>query len=102
MWTVIPGTDCKDLYLYLVDKYGLNYGTMKNPLPINEEIYLQGFTYTGDGQVKYLCLSTGLPNITTLGWLYLENYKDTYYAIRLRNSNGYELDKVTPVDDFWD
>ena len=86
----------------MVDKYGLNYGNRPKPLPINEEIYLQGFTQTGDGQVKYLYLSEGLPNITTLGWLYLENYKDTYYGIRLANNNYNELDVVTPYDEFWD
>lgn len=102
VWTVTPGTNCKDLYLYLVDKYGLNYGGRNKPLPINEKIYLQGFQLTGDGQVKYLFLDKGLPHTTTLGWLYLENYRDTYYVIRLFNDNYDELEVVATRDEFWD
>lgn len=102
VWTVTPDTDCKDLYIYLVDKYGLNYGRKTKPLPINEEIYLQGFQYVGDGQVKYLYLGKGLENFRQLGFLYLYDYEETLYAVKLVNNKPEEIDKISPIAEMWD
>lgn len=67
-----------------MDKYGLNYGTKRNPLPIEEAIML-GNSYadsTGSGEVKYISTSNAWDSSLSLK-LYLEDHGNTYYCATL-------------------
>lgn len=74
---------------YLMDKYGLNYGTIKNPLPIEETVML-GDSYTnstGSGVVKYISTDDTWNSSVSLK-LYLENHGNTYYCVTLNTTQN--------------
>lgn len=79
---------------YLVEKYGLGYGQKKNPMPIEDEIYL-GSSFSsecGEGPVKYIYIDDTPTSIGIL--LYLANHTSTGMCAALNNvtdSNYYGI-----------
>ena len=72
---------------YLMDKYGLNYGTKRHPLPIEETIIL-GDSFadsTGTGVVKYISTDDTWNSSVSLK-LYLEDHASTYYCATINTA----------------
>lgn len=77
-----------DLIYYLENKYGFDYGSIRSPIAIEEDIWIgESFEeIVGAGQVKYLFIDDSPSNngIT----LYLSNYRETYYCVTLNNNRN--------------
>lgn len=79
--TLEKGQYYPEVAQYLMDKYGLNYGTKRNPLPIEETIIL-GDSFansTGTGIVKYIS-TEGTWNASISLKLYLEDHTSGYWC----------------------
>lgn len=76
----------QDLIEYLTNKYGFGVGSKRQPIPIEEEIFV-GASFAEDvgvGQVKFLSIDA-VPS--TLGiTLYLEDYEETGFCVALDTS----------------
>ena len=75
-----------DLVKYLENKYGFGFGSRRQPIAIEEDIFIgDSFskTYVGTGKVKFLYIHDTSATFGIL--LYLEDYKETYYCVSLSN-----------------
>lgn len=88
--TIEEGQYYPEIINYLLEKYGLAYGSDKSPMPIEDEIYL-GSSYSpwvGEGPVKYISIEE-VPNTVGIK-LYLANHTSTYMCATLNNSSASE------------
>lgn len=88
--TIEKGQYYPDLAEYLVDKYGFGFGSIRNPVAIEEDIFIGNSfaTRVGVGQVKFIYINS---NRSANGvCLYLEDYKYTYYCVVLNNQTDSE------------
>ena len=90
-----------DLVRYLENKYGFGFGSKRQPIAIEEDIFIgDSFSihHVGTGQVKFLHISNTPSTVGIL--LYLEDCKETYYCVSLSNqlNNYYGLTSKY----FWD